>query len=60
LFSYEHRFTREEIERETRAAGFYAELFAEPIVVLKAAAASDAIHERTLDDSRVASVNVTP
>jgi len=60
LFSYEHRFTREEIERETRAAGFYVEWLGEPIVVLRAAAAVDATHARTGDQRRVASVSVRP
>lgn len=37
LLTYEHRFTRAEIEQETRAAGLHPVLFADPIVVLKRA-----------------------
>jgi SAM-dependent methyltransferase len=37
LLTYEHRFTRAQIEQETRAAGFYPVLFDDPIVVLKRA-----------------------
>jgi SAM-dependent methyltransferase len=37
LFTYEHRFTRDQIEQETRAAGFHPVLFADPIVVLRRA-----------------------
>lgn len=35
LLTYEHRFTRAQIEQETRAAGFRPVLFADPIVVLR-------------------------
>jgi SAM-dependent methyltransferase len=37
LLTYEHRFTRAQIEQETRAAGFHPVLFADPIVVLRRA-----------------------
>ena len=60
LFTYEHRFTRPEIEKETRAAGFYPVLFAEPIVVLKPGAANDAMSARIRLDSRVDSLTVRP
>ena len=60
LFTYEHRFTRAEIEKETGAAGFYPVLFAEPIVVLEAGAASDTTSARTPRDSRVDSLTARP
>ena len=37
LLTYEHRFTRAQIEQETRAAGFHPVLFADQIVVLRRA-----------------------
>ena len=60
LFTYEHRFTRTEIEKDTGAAGFYPVLFADPIVVLKAGAANDATNARTRRDSRVDSLTARP
>ena len=60
LLSYEHRFTREEVEKEVRAAGFYVEYLTEPIAVLKAAAAHDRSHARTTRNTRATSVASRP
>ena len=60
LMSYEHRFTREEIENEARAAGFYTEYLTEPIAVLKVAAAHAGSQPRTARDARTTSVASRP